>query len=140
MVTLYEPQHVSLRDLIRQPFCNQRKTESGKYEEGIEAEALWQLRINDLATCIAAIYSSNNNTLSLNLTLDDPIRHHLDSSQPWQGTSGEYTLHLGQECKVRAEHSKNLAQLDASVGGFSRLRRDVASATRLATSGRYGRR
>ncbi|HAO88633.1 MAG TPA: hypothetical protein DCR00_06900, partial [Gammaproteobacteria bacterium] len=84
-------------------------------------KAWWQLRINDLATCIAASHFSNHSTLSLNLTLDDPIRHHLDSSQPWQGISGEYTLHLGQECKVSAGHSKKLPQLNASVGGFSRL-------------------
>ena len=82
LVTLFEPQHVRLQDLIRQPFRNQRKTESGKYEEGIKAEAWWQLRINDLATCIAATHLSNHSKLSLNLTLDDPIRHHLDSSQP----------------------------------------------------------
>ncbi len=135
LVTLFEPQHVQLQDLIRQPFRNQRKTEGGKYEEGIKAEAWWQLRINDLATCIAATHLSNHSTLSLNLTLDDPIRHHLDSSQPWQGISGEYTLHLGQECKVSAGHSKKLPQLNASVGGFSRLWLGAASATRLATSG-----
>lgn len=135
LVTLFEPQHVQLQDLIRQPFRNQRKTEGSEYEEGIKAEAFWQLRINDLAACMAATHLSNQATLSLNLTLDDPIRHHLESSQPWQGVSGEYTLHLGQECDVSEGHSKGLPELKSSVGGFSRLWLGAATATRLATSG-----
>ena len=132
---LLEPVHIQLQDLISEPFKGQNTTRGGKYAIVNRAEAFWQLRINDLPGCLANTHLPDRPTLSFNLSLTDPIKAYLDSEQPWQGIAGEYTVHLGPDCQAQIGHSKGLANLQASVGGFSRLWLGCASATAIAMAG-----
>lgn len=134
LVRLVETQHLQMQDLLNEPFKAQNKTEGGKYPESIRSEAWWQLRINDLASCIGAMRLPDRPTLSLNLSVEDPITRYLDSGQGWQGIGGDYTLHLGASSEASPGHSKGLPLLKASTSGISRLWLGAASANRLATS------
>ncbi len=135
LVRLTETQHLQMQDLIDLPFRSQNKSEGGKYAESIRSEASWQLRINDLEVCIAATHLASRPTLSFNATVEDPITRYLDENEPWQGIGGEYTIHLGEESKLKPGHSTGLPLLKASTSGISRLWLGAASANRLATSG-----
>ncbi|MDP6415829.1 MAG: hypothetical protein QGG54_12525, partial [Gammaproteobacteria bacterium] len=135
LVTLMEPFHLQLQDLLVEPFKGMNTTSGGKYVEIIRAEAFWQLRINDLVACLCDTHLPNRSTLSSNLTLTDPISQFLDTEQSWQGISGEYTIHLGENCEAQVDHSKGLPLLEASVGGFSRLWLGCASANAIAIAG-----
>lgn len=135
LVRLTETQHLQMQDLLEQPFRSQNKTEGGNYAESIESEAWWQLRINDLQRCMSAVQLPGRPTLSLNLTIDEPITKYLGSAQSWRGIGGDYTLHLGEESEVIDGHSSGLPLLNASTSGISRLWIGAASANRLATSG-----
>lgn len=135
LVRLTETQHLQMQDLIDLPFRSQNKSEGGKYAESIRSEAWWQLRINDMAACIGATHLPGRPTLSFNATIDDPITRYLDKDEPWQGISGEYTIHLGEDSELKSGHTAGLPLLTASTSGISRLWLGAASANRLATSG-----
>ncbi len=135
VVSLLEPFHIQMQDLINEPFKRQNTTHGGKYPESNTAEAFWQIRINDLAACLEKTHLPGRKTLSFNLNLTDPIGQFLSETQPWQGISGEYTMHLGEECEAKSGHSSGLPLLEASVGGISRLWLGCASANAIATGG-----
>ena len=135
LVSLTETQHLQMQDLLIQPFRSQNKSEGGKYPESIQSEAPWQLRINDLETCLAATHLPARPTLSFNLSVDEPIAKYLDSNQSWRGIGGEYTVRLGEESSATRGHSNNLPLLTATTSGISRLWIGAANANRIATSG-----
>lgn len=135
LVRLTETQQLQMQDLLEEPFRSQNKTEGGNYPESIITEAFWQLRINDLHTCLAATHLAHRPTLSFNLSIEDPITRYLDENQSWRGIGGEYTVHLGEECVATEGFSDGLSTLKASTQGLSRLWIGAASANRLATTG-----
>lgn len=135
MAQLQEPAPVQLQDFLRQPFRNQNLSAGGKYAEMVRAEAYWQLRINDLETCLASTHLRGADPLAFNLSLHDPIANQLPDDFPWRGISGDYTIELGSQSCARKGHSRGLAHMDASVGGFSRLWLGGASATAIAATG-----
>ncbi len=135
LVKMMEPPHAQLQDLISQPFKRATITQGGEYAEYNEAEAYWQLRINDLPACLERTHLQNSDTLSFNLRLHDPIVEFLDEHSPWHGIVGEYSVHLGQDCAAQPGRKPGLPQLEASVNGFSRLWLGCASANAIATAG-----
>ena len=135
VAVLMEPFHLQLQDLLVEPFKGMNTTNGSKYVEINRAEAFWQLRINDLIACLSNTHLPNRSTLSFNLVLTDPISQFLDTEQSWRGISGEYTIHLDENCEAQAGHGKGLPQLEASVGGFSRLWLGCASANAIAIAG-----
>lgn len=134
-VRLTEPCHIQLQDLLSKPFRGQNTTKGGKYAESIIAEAYWQIRMNDIAACLAKTHLSDKPTLSFNLSLSDPIEAYLPAEQSWRGVGGDYVIHLGEQCAAEPGQKKTLPILSASVGGFSRLWLGCASANVIATSG-----
>jgi predicted acetyltransferase len=130
-----EPFHVQLQDLINEPFKNQNISEGNSYSESNNAEAFWQIRINDLNAVLSNTKLPGRNRLSFNLRLSDPIVEFLPQNQAWHGIGGDYTIELGENCSAASGFSDDLPLLDASVGGFSRLWLGCASATAIATSG-----
>lgn len=135
VVHLTETQHMQIQDLLREPFRSFNKTQGNKYQEEIRAEAWWQVRINDLKSCLAATRLPGRGELSFNLTVAEPITQFLDQGRSWQGIGGDYTIRLGEECEATQGHSSGLPLLNASTSGISRLWLGAASANRLATSG-----
>lgn len=134
-VSLVEPVHVQLQDLIKEPFRNQNISEGGKYEQLNSAEAFWQIRINNLETCLAKTKLSAPKELKFNLTLKDPITEFLSNEHSWNGIGGDYRVSLGADCKTAEGFEDSLPVLCASVGGFSRLWLGCANANALASSG-----
>lgn len=135
LVEMYEPPHLQIQDLLDEPLRSREKSEGGEYAERILADALWQLRINDLQLCLANTHLPVTETLSLNLELKDPITKYLDGDCDWRGLTGQYTIHFGQESAVADGHRPGLPLLRASVGGLSRLWLGCASASAIALGG-----
>ncbi|MBT8147464.1 MAG: sterol carrier protein domain-containing protein, partial [Gammaproteobacteria bacterium] len=137
-VHLREPSHLQLQDLLKTPL-RRLNLFSGSNNNRLAAShnssAYWQLRINNLAPCLAATSLPVRKTLSFNLTLADPIVDYLTADQNWQGAGGEYTVHLGEQCEAVPAHSPGLPLLTAGVPGFSRLWLGSASATALSVVG-----
>jgi hypothetical protein len=133
LVRLTEPQGVQLQDFIRQPFRFHRLTEGGKMESRASAYAWWQMRICDLAGCLAQTHLSEG-PLRFNLRLSDPIERFLAEDAPWRGVGGEYVVALGPSSGAEPGTDSALPTLEATVSAFTRLWLGVRPATGLATS------
>lgn len=134
-VSILEPSHIQMQDLINSPLRRQTTTEGSEHEEGNHAEAFWQIRINNLESVLQKTRLPGRPQLSFNLQLTDPISQFLNEKSSWQGISGDYTITLGESCSAAAGHKSGLPLLKASVGGFSRLWLGCASATAISLSG-----
>lgn len=134
-VSLLEPSHLQMQDLISSPFRRQATTEGSEHEEGNTAEAFWQIRINNLESVLQRTHLPGRPELAFNLELADPITQYLSEGSAWQGISGDYTITLGENCNAISGHRPSLPLLKASVGGFSRLWLGCASATAISLSG-----
>ncbi len=134
-VSMLEPSHLQLQDLINKPFRRQTTTKGGEFEEKNSAEAFWQIRINDLASVMSKTHLPGRASLSFNLSLTDPISNYLADDAPWQGIGGDYTVQLGASCKAESGHQAGLPLLKASAGGFSRLWLGCASASAISLAG-----
>lgn len=134
-VSILEPSHLQMQDLINSPFRRQTTTEGSEHEEGNYAEAFWQIRINDLESVLAKTHLPGRPELCFNLELADPISEFLGEESAWQGIGGDYTIILGQNCSATAGRQSGLPLLKASVGGFSRLWLGCASATAISLAG-----
>lgn len=135
VIGLWEPAHIQIQDLLKEPFKSQNISSGNEYEQLIKAEAWWQLRINDVQRCVSAIKLKGRPQLSFNLELDDPITAYLEEEQTWRGAGGEYIIHLGEESSASPGYDKELPTLKAGVSGFSRLWIGAASANKLASCG-----
>jgi len=136
-VHLREPSHLQLQDLLKTPLRSLNVSRGADSRLGAthRSNAYWQLRINNLASCLANTSLPGRKTLSFNLTLTDPITKYLSAQQNWRGAGGEYTVHLGEECEAVRGHTAGLSLLEASVPGFSRLWLGSACATALIIVG-----
>jgi predicted acetyltransferase len=134
-VSLLEPSHLQMQDLISSPLRRQTTTEGSEHEEGNYAEAFWQIRINNLESVLQRTHLPGRPELSFNLELTDPISQYLSKESTWQGISGDYTITLGENCTATSGHRPSLPLLKASAGGFSRLWLGCASATAISLSG-----
>ncbi len=135
MTRILEPVHVQLQDLIDELFRSQNISEGGKYEGGNSAEAFWQVRTNNVETCLTKTALPNREPFAFNLKLEDPIEQYLPGEQSWRGVSGENYVVLGPQSSAQSRFEKELPVLEASVGGFSRPWLGCASANAIATAG-----
>ena len=133
LVRMNEPQSIQMQDFLKQPFRYRRLTENSKYMNKNRASAYWQLRINDLAGCLARTHFDGA-PLRFNLTLNDPLAGLLPDDAPWRGIGGEYTVCLGPQCSAVSGHDPALPALTAGAGAFSRLWMGALPAGGLAIS------
>lgn len=133
-VQLVEPPHAQLQDFLTTPFREQNISQGGNYPSYSKAEAYWQIRINDVAGCLAKTRLRCSESVSFNAQLEDPITQYLDDRAGWNGVSGDYTIHLGQQCEASSGHTPNLPLMKASIGAFSRLWLGCANASTLSCS------
>jgi len=134
-VSILEPSHIQMQDLINSPFRRQTITEGGEHEEGNSAEAFWQVRINDLSAVLEKTHLPGRAPLSFNLELTDPISEFLNDESGWRGIGGDYVITLGENCKATLGQQSGLPLLKASAAGFSRLWLGCASATAIHLAG-----
>jgi len=132
-VSMRERPGLQFQDLLRQPFTQRARTERGKFESRMRALAYWQMRINDVARCLAATHLEWGDT-RFNLELSDPIERYLDEDTTWRGVAGEYVVTLGPLSSAEVGVDGALPTLRASVGAFTRLWLGVRPATGLAVT------
>jgi hypothetical protein len=130
-VRMREPFGIQLQDLIHQPFMNSRVSDNSPFESYNRAAAFWQMRILDLAGCLARTHLPGTN-LQFNLVLEDPIASLLPTDHAWKGTGGEYIVTLGETCNGIIGQNPSLSVLKATVNAFTRLWLGVRPASGLA--------
>jgi predicted acetyltransferase len=128
-----QPPHVQLQDLVSHPFRSQIAREDSKHSTGVTANAFWQLRINDLAACLAKTHLRTD-TMSFNLKLTDPITAFLAREARWKGAGGDYVVTIGQESSATRGTRRSLPTLVATVNAFTRMWLGVQPATTLAVT------
>ncbi len=131
-VMMYEPPHAQLQNLVRNPIRERDRSLGSEHESGNRALAWWQLRILDVAACVAARRWVGE-PLSFNLTLTDPAERWLADAD-WSGVAGDYTVTIGSESTAVPGHGPGLPLLRASVASFTRLWFGVARASTLVVS------
>ena len=132
-VTMQEPAHLMLQDLVEQPFKQSRMTRHTNWETGVRGSAWWQCRILDMERCLAAT-SVRGEALAFNVTLTDPIAEYLPDDAPWRGVAGDNIVSLDETSSARRGHDPALPTLDATVNAFSRLWLGVRPASGLAVT------
>lgn len=130
-IGMEEPPGLQMQDLIKQPFKSRRVTRKGNFETGIRARSFWQMRINDVAGCLAKTHLPHAD-LRFNLRLSDPIGRYLDEDAPWRGTAGDYIIQLGGNSTAVVGQEATLPTLTATVNAFTRLWLGIRSATALS--------
>ncbi len=137
LVQMIEPAGIQMQDLLARPFRDRSRTRRSEYESGIWAYAFWQVRICDLAGCLALTHLPTG-PLRFNLRLRDPLAAVLDEVAasydvgPWRGVAGDYVVTLGPDSSAEPGTDAALPTLSAAVGAFSRLWLGVQPATGLA--------
>jgi len=133
LVTMQEPQGIQLQDLLDRPFKHRQITEKSKFESRARAEAYWQMRICDVAKCLAETHLRGEEA-RFNLRLSDPIAELLGEELSWRGVGGEYVVTLGPSSGAEVGRDPGLSTLTASVNAFTRLWLGVRPATGLAVT------
>jgi len=133
LVRMHEPVGIQLQDLLDRPFKHQAVTERGRFENSITAGAGWQVRICDLAACLARTRLPWAQ-VRFNLRLSDPVAELLDECAAWRGIGGDYVVTLGEQSSCEPGIDPALPALTASVNAFSRLWLGVRSATGIAAT------
>jgi len=131
LVRMREPADIQMQDLLLHPFRTRHATRGSEMESSMRAVAYWQVRICDLAGCLAQTHLPAGE-VCFNLRLSDPIGAYLDEDAPWRGLAGEYVVTLGVESSARPGADGRLPTLSASVGAFSRMWLGVRPASGLA--------
>jgi hypothetical protein len=132
LVRVREPPGVQLQDLVDRPFRQYAQSAGARFETRNDARASWQMRICDLARCVAATRVPEAATF--NLELADPIERYLDGDG-WRGVGGTYVVTFGPVSSARPGHDATLETLRADVGAFTRLWLGVLPASGIAVAG-----
>lgn len=129
MISMAEPPEIQMQDLVRHPFRAQTVSKGGPFEAGIRSDAWWQVRVLDVAGCIART-AWHGTPVRCNLRITDPLEEMLDDG--WRGVAGEYLLEIGPRSSAVPGTEAGLPTLTAGVGAFSRMWLGVRPASNLA--------
>jgi predicted acetyltransferase len=130
LVKMRELPGIQMQDLLDKPLKHREVTEKSKFEVGVDSLAYWQMRICDVAACLAKTHLRCSE-LRFNLSLTDPLARYLEGSA-WQGAGGKYIITLGAQCAAESGDDPSLPTLTATVPSFTRLWLGVRPATGLA--------
>ncbi|MFP6816690.1 MAG: GNAT family N-acetyltransferase [Pseudomonadales bacterium] len=128
-VSMQEPPHVQLQDMLRAPFRYRGSTEASEFANAHKSIAYWQLRVLDLVDCVGK-RTWICPEVRFNLVLSDPLGEMLEGD--WQGVGGEYVVNIGAPSTVRAGPEQQLPVLHAGVGAFTRMLFGLVSASKLS--------
>ena len=132
-LAMKEPPEIQFQDLIRKPIRSRDISRGSRHAAEHTTEAHSQVRILDLAKCLAKTHLDAGN-VTFNLQLSDPVAEQLGDETPWRGVAGDYIVTLGEDCSAQPGRSTRLPTLRASVGAFSRLWLGVRNASSLAVT------
>jgi predicted acetyltransferase len=130
-IVIMEPPEIQLQDLVAQPIRQRIRTIKSEHETVQRSTAFWQIRILDLAACVAA-HSWPGPEVAFNLSLHDPLADLTGGA----GVGGDYTIVVGSPSTVEPGRAKALPTLEASVNAFTRLWFGVRPASSLAITDR----
>lgn len=134
-IGLIEPPGVQIQDLLARPFKHIQSRINARFALGTRAESDSQLRVCDVAGCLARTRAKAS-APRFNLSIEDPIERHLDDDAEWKGIGGDYVVELGQRSGAERGHDPQAPILRASAGAFSRLWIGALSASALAATDR----
>ena len=132
-LAMKEPPEIQFQDLLRQPARSRDISRGSKHAAEHTTRAHTQVRILDLAKCLAKTHLDAR-SVTFNLQLSDPVAEQLGDETPWRGVAGDYIVTLGEDCSAQQGRSTRLPTLRASVGAFSRLWLGVRNASSLAVT------
>ncbi|MBI9047005.1 MAG: GNAT family N-acetyltransferase, partial [Anaerolineaceae bacterium] len=132
-VRMTEPPKIQLQDLIDQPFRQRILSKHSSLSAGNEADAIWQMRINDLPAVMEKTLLNMEDT-RFNLELSDPIDSFLDDDLKWHGVAGQYIVTLGNNSGAEKGFDADLPVMQASVNAFTRFWLGVRPASGLAVT------
>ena len=134
LVSMVEPPHLQLQDLLQQPFRFRRISNKGTFENKHKSAAFCQFRLLDLPKCLAKSHLYGPD-LEFNLKLSDPLRDSLPYPLDEElSTEGNYVIYIGEDCSATRGHKKDLPTLKASVGAFTRMWFGVRPASELSVT------
>ncbi len=133
LISMNEPRDIQLQDLLTQPFKQRQITRNAAFASGTRSDAYWQMRICDLAGCLAKTCLPGA-SVRFNLKLSDPIASVLSPDSPWRGVGGDYVVTLGPASGAEKGPDAALPTLAAAVGAFTRLWLGVRPASGLAVT------
>lgn len=136
LIGMREPPNIQFQDILRRPFRHRRMTRESKFENKMESSAYWQMRILDLESCIEA-FSHQGPSVRFKLSIKDPVEDLLEKKSIWKGTSGDYTITLGEESSVDRAGKRSLPRLKTTINAFSRLWLGVRPASSLAMTDEF---
>lgn len=131
LIGIFNPAEIQLQDFLTHPVRYRIMTSKSKYENIIRTFVWWQMRICDLAGCLART-SFPGKELKFNLHLYDPIEHYLEEDSSWRGIGGKYIITLGSISSAEKGWEEGLPVLETTVGAFTRLWLGVLPASGLA--------
>ncbi len=117
MVVL-EPPDLQVEEILRHPIRARISTKGSEFEATNRAMAWWQVRILDVAACVARRRWAGS-PVHFNLTLTDPLGDVLGNSK--DGVAGSYVVKIGDPSSAEAGNHDSLPTLHATVNAFSRL-------------------
>lgn len=136
-VAMLEPPELQLQTLLQEPFRLRNLTKESRHANFHRSSAWWQLRVMDVAACVAA-RSYDGTTVRFNLQLTDPLEALLAGGDArWRGCAGFYEVSLGQQSVAQRKNNADafdarLPLVEASVNTFTRLWFGIMPASSLA--------
>ncbi len=136
LIRMNEPPNIQIQDFLKKPLSHRAMSRRGEYEAASYSFAYWQMRMNDIPACFAAM-SMNTEPVRFNLVLEDLIERFLtDSSYSWKGVSGKYIVTIGPESAAEPGESPNLPTLTTTVNDLTRLWLGLKKASYLQIAGK----
>lgn len=139
-VRMIEPPEIQLQALLQRPFRERSQTKGGRHKAFHHSDAWWQLRVLDVAQCVAALQWWGED-LTFAVTLADPICQYFPDDVAeeanWMGIAGDYVVTLADQCSARQSSGDELPRLVCSVNAFSRLIWGIANASSLAATDEF---
>jgi hypothetical protein len=132
-IRLVDPPGIQMQRLIDKPFRQRLITRKAEHEVESVSWSYWQVRICDLAACLART-KLNGETLRFNLRLTDPIEPYLPDDAAWRGTGGEYIVTLGPTSGAESGRDASLPTMTTTINTFTRLWLGVRPASGLIFS------
>jgi hypothetical protein len=135
-VRLTEPPEIQFQSLLSRPFRSRALTKSSPHETNQHSYAWWQLRILDVARCVAA-FTGDGELVRLQLDVVDPVQEMLQRDEGWCGIGGQYIVELGATSQARQGADDTLPLLRCSVNALTRMLWGVAKPSSLAITDEF---
>ncbi|MBH79080.1 MAG: hypothetical protein CMQ49_01035 [Gammaproteobacteria bacterium] len=131
-ISMQEPAHLQLQDLLEQPIRNLRQTQNSPFANLHRSLAIWQIRALDIPVCVSALVMRGPE-VKFNLQLTDPVADYLEPDG-WRGVAGDYVVCIGGSSSAEPGNDARLPTLNATVGAFTRMLFGFVSASNLSAS------